>query len=169
MKDKITIGKIVRPHGIKGELKIIPSLEDLSFLYDIEKLYINNIAYAVQNVKFVGEAVVVKLDGINKIEDAEKLRDQNICVSREDLDELSEDEFYTEDLIGCTVCLDQGKTVGKLVDVQNFGATDILVIRDGSEEFLCPLVADLVETVDLDNQKIILNKAKFLEVVEYED
>ena len=41
MKDKITIGKIVRPHGIKGELKIIPSLEDLSFLYDILS-FVNN-------------------------------------------------------------------------------------------------------------------------------
>ncbi len=170
MKKELTIGKIVRPHGIKGELKVIPTMQDLSFLDYIENLVIDDQAYAVENVKFVKDAFVVKLEGIDSIEDAEKFRDKKIGVRREDLEKDDKNDFYAEDLIGCKVYLDKdNRYIGKIADIQNYGSADVVVLQDGTEELMCPMVDGLIFSTDFDAQIVVFDKSKFLEVADYED
>ena len=169
MNNLITLGKIVRPHGVKGDVKVILSLNDLSFLNKTDVVYINNQPYTIQNVKQVSDGIALKLEGINSMNDAENYRNKNVCVERKHLQKLDENEFYAEDLIGCTLYFENNKEVGKIFDIQNYGATDILVIKDGTEEYLCPFLNNLIVDADLTNKKIVINKNAFLEVVDYED
>ena len=169
MNNLITLGKIVRPHGVKGDVKVILSLNDLSFLNKTDVVYINNQPYTIQNVKQVSDGIALKLEGINSMNDAENYRNKDVCVERKYLPQLEENEFYAEDLIGCTLYFENNKEVGKILDIQNYGATDILVIKDGTEEYLCPFLNNLIVDADLTNKKIVINKKAFLEVVDYED
>ena len=169
MNNLITLGKIVRPHGVKGDVKVILSLNDLSFFFIFDVVYINNQPYTIQNVKQVSDGIALKLEGINSMNDAENYRNKDVCVERKYLPQLEENEFYAEDLIGCTLYFENNKEVGKIFDIQNYGATDILVIKDGTEEYLCPFLNNLIVDADLTNKKIVINKKAFLEVVDYED
>ena len=169
MKNLITLGKIVRPHGVKGDLKVILSLEDLSFLNKTDTVYIQNTPYVIQNVKQVSDGIALKLEGINSMNDAENYRNKDVCVERKYLKELQQNEYYAEDLIGCTLYFEDNKEVGKIFDIQNYGATDILIIKDGTEEYMCPFLNNIIVSADLENKKVTINKKAFLEVVDYED
>lgn len=170
MDKLITLGKIVRPHGVKGDVKIILSLDDLSFLNRTDKVWIDSMQYKVHSIKQVSDGVALNLEGVHSIEDAEKLRNKTVKVERKYLEELKENEYYADDLIGCTLYFDtNNKEIGKISDIQNYGATDILIIKDGTEEYMCPLLDSIFVKVDYDAQKIIINKKAFLEVVDYED
>lgn len=170
MKKLITLGKIVRPHGVKGDVKIILNLEDLSFLGKTDTLYINGAPFIIQNVKQVSDGIAIKFEGIDNMDEAEKYRNKDVCVQRNFLAKLKKNEYYAEDLIGCTLYFDDNnKEVGKIFDIQNYGATDILIIRDGTEEYMCPLLDTIFVDVNYDERKITINKKAFLEVVDYED
>ena len=169
MKELVKLGKIVRPHGVRGEVKIMSDFDDTMLSSKLNNVFIDDNSIKVKNVKFMNNCIVLKLEGIDSMNDAESFRGKEVFISHDDLNELSEDEYYVEDLIGCNVVFENGKEVGKLSDVNNYGATDILVIKDGTEEIMCPLVEGLLIDVDFDMNKIIINKEKFLEVTVYAD
>ena len=169
MKELVKLGKIVRPHGVRGEVKIMSDFDDTMLSSKLNNVFIDKKQYAVKNMKFVKDSVVLKLEGVETMNDAETFRGKEVFISHDDLNELDDDEYYVEDLIGCNVVFENGKEVGKLSDVNNYGATDILVIKDGTEEIMCPLVEGLLVDVDFDLNKIIINKEKFLEVTVYAD
>ena len=170
MKKLITLGKIVRPHGVRGDVKVILSLNDLSFLNKTDILYIDGAPYTIQNVKQVSDGIAIKFESINNMDDAENYRNKDVCVERKYLEELKDNEYYADDLIGCTLYFDaDNKEIGKIADIQNYGATDILIIRDGTEEYMCPLLDTIFVKVNYEERKIIINKKAFLEVVDYED
>lgn len=170
MNNLLTLGKIVRPHGVKGDVKVILSLNDLSFLDYTDTIWIDSMQYKVHSIKQVSDGVAFKLDGVNSIEDAEKLRNKEVKVERKYLSKLKENEYYAQDLIGCILLFDKdNKQVGKIQDIQNYGATDILIIKDGTEEYMCPLLDTIIVSADYDKKEIIISKKAFLEVVDYED
>lgn len=169
MKDLIKLGKIVRPHGVRGEVKVLSDFDDSMLNLKLKNVFIDNQQFNVKSIKFMSESIVLKLDGVESMNDAENFRNKDVFISHNDLNELSDDEYYVDDLIGCEVVLEDGKKVGKLADVNNYGATDILVIKDGTEEILCPLIEGLLVDVDFNSNKIVLNKKKFLEVTVYAD
>lgn len=168
-KELITLGTIVRPHGVRGEVKVLTDFDNSTLNPKLKTVFIDNNPYKVLSKKFLSGGIVLKIDGLNTVEDAESFRNKQVFISHDDLIELDEDEYYIEDLIGCVVCFEDGEQVGKIKDVQNFGASDILVIKNGTEETMCPLVEDLLVEVDLENGTIVVNKTKYLEVTVYED
>ena len=169
MKDLIALGEIVKPHGVKGELKVLTDFVEQDFNSKPKFVFIDNVKHDVQGMKFAKDCILLKLSGINTMTDAENFRNKEVLFSHSCLQELDEDEFYSDDLIGCEVFLENEKLVGKLVEVQNYGASDIFLIKNGTEELLCPVVKGLIKDVDFDNAKIVLDEAKYLEVTQYAD
>ena len=162
MQEKLEIGQIVNTFGIKGEVKIYPFTDDIKRFDKLEKIYVKTLKeskqYQIENVKYHKNMVILKIKGIDKIEDAEKLRDAYIEVDREDAIPLEEGTYYIADLIGLEVYTDEGNLLGKVDDIYNTGANDIYVIKDElGKQILLPGIQEVIKEVNLEKSKIIVH------------
>ena len=111
----------------------------------------------------LGSFAKIKICGIDTVEEAEKLKNKYISVDRQNAIKLNRGEYFIQDLIGCKVEYYDGKILGEIVDVDNFGASDILYISDKKNEFAIAFVEGIFESVDIQNKHIKVSK-KFDEV-----
>ena len=158
----IEIGKLVNTHGIKGEVKIYTYTDDIEALKKLKKMYLvmkngELKEYKVQSSKIQKSMLLVKFEGIDTVEEGNKLRETIVKRERKD-NELSEDEFFITDLIGLKVYEDNGAYLGILDDVLQPGANDVYVVKleDGSE-LLLPVIKQVVKDIDIENQKITVH------------
>ena len=162
MQKRLEIGQIVNTFGIKGEIKAMPFTNDIKRLDDLEKLYVKSNKceklYKIESVRYHKNMVLLKLEGINNPEDAEKLRNAFLEIDREDAIPLEKDTYFIADLIGLDVYTDEGNLLGKVDDIYNTGANDIYVVKDElGKQILLPGIKDVIKKVDLDNSKIIVH------------
>ena len=106
---------------------------------------------------------VLKIENINSPEQVDALREKLIFVDRENAVKLEEDRYFIADLVGCEI-FDGEKLFGKIVDVENYGASDILVIKNGNQNYSVPFLKEIFEKIDVKNQKIDVKK-RFFEVI----
>lgn len=165
----MVVGKIVKPQGIKGELKVQPLVSDLNNFLDFKTILIDGQTYTVKSVRIHEGFVYVLLKEVTDRNMSETFREKIIEVDKTALPSLDEGFYYITDLEGCNIFFEDGEKLGKVKEVQNFGASDILVIKSGSEEILCPFLKKVFLDVDINAKKIIANKQKFLEVTQSED
>lgn len=165
--DFLEVGKIINTHGLRGEVKIVtwtdsPEVfEDLSFV--IAKIRGEETHLDIKNVKYQKNNIIVAFSQLNSIEEAEKLKNAVLLVPREELGELPEGVYYIADLIGCEVYDKAGK-IGDLVDVFSTGSNDVYDIkRDGKKNLLVPIIDGVLQSVDVENKKIIIEIPKGLE------
>ena len=160
MKSEFTIGKILRPRGIKGVAKIEVYTEDSSRLLRLKKLTVGGREYCVENVTSDGGFLYVKLKGVDTPEAVEALRGADVKVLRSELPPPPADHYYIADLLGADVVVN-GDVLGELVDVLQYGSADVYVVKtaDGSVSF--PAIKEVVRTIDAENGKIILDDRMF--------
>lgn len=149
MLEKIMIGAVISPHGLRGEMNIYPTTDDPERFRSLREvlLYQNGayVPYKVQGVKLFKGRPILKLAGIGRIEEAEPLRGTEIYVDRADAVPLAEGEYFIGDLVGCEVRQEDGVRIGELADVLKTGANDVYVIRmDNGKERLLPSIPDCV-------------------------
>ncbi len=139
---KITIGKIAAPHGVKGLVKILPFCEDLSLLETVE-------AFDITLKNPSGKYILAEIAGLNSREDVEAVKGTELTISRDQLPEPDEGEYYIEDLVGMkAIHAQSGDVAGKIIAVHNFGAGDLLEIKPPSgEAFLIPFNDDTVPEI----------------------
>ena len=159
--DYIKIGMIVKPHGVRGEVKVLPLTDDVKRFDDLKNIYIKNdnlfLMEEIASMKNQNDFIILKLKEFNKLEDAESLRDKYIFVQRNDAVKLYEDEYYTQDLVGCEIRF-HDMSLGKVIDVINEGSCDIFVVEYKKSEVYYPFVKELVASVDIENKTIIINQ-----------
>ncbi|WP_373598299.1 ribosome maturation factor RimM [Paraclostridium bifermentans] len=167
MENKLThfkIGKIVKTQGLKGEVRIYSSADDIYRFDDLNTFYIGkdlNTEYKVEKVRYKGNLVIMKIKGIDRVEEAEKIVGKNLYVSREDSRELDEDEFFIADMIGIDVYTVDGEHVGELKDVLQYSANDVYVIKGKeNQEYLIPAVMKFVPEIDIEERKMIIDPIK---------
>ncbi len=165
---KMIIGKILKPQGIRGELKIKPQVDEENFK-QIKSVEIDGKLFTIKSVSSREGYAYICFNEIKDRNEAEEFRDKDISVNQEDLLPLEENQYYIDDLIGCKLVDENGEKLGKVFDVQNYGASDILVIRDGSEEVLCPFLNKVFVRVDTENKIITVSKKHYLEVTQSEN
>ncbi|MEG2984931.1 MAG: ribosome maturation factor RimM, partial [Peptostreptococcaceae bacterium] len=143
MENKLThfkIGQIVKTQGLKGEVRVYSSADDIYRFDDLNIFYIGKdfaTEYKVEKVRYKGNLVIMKIKGIDSVEMAEKLKGKNIYVSRDESRELEEDEFFIADMIGIDVYTVDNKHVGVLEDVLQYSANDVYVIKgEDDKEYL---------------------------------
>lgn len=157
----IEIGQIVNTHGIKGEVKLNPWTDDL---YDIEELdvlyYENGDELKLERARVHKNTVIIKIKGIDNINDAEKLKGKVLFTEKTP---LPEGRYYIKDLIGLTA-VENDTEIGTLTDVFNTGANDIYEIktRIGKTLYL-PVIDGVIGDVDLENKKIYVTIPEGLE------
>ena len=162
MEEYLEIGQIVNTNGLKGFLKVKPLTDDITRFEDLETIYIQRnkelIEFKIQEVKYVKNMVLLKLEGIDDIEEAEKYKNFYIKINRKDAVELEEDSYFIVDIIGSEVYTDEDAYLGKVIDVFQTGSNDVYTVKSESgKEILLPAIKDVVKSVDVKNKKIIVH------------
>ena len=165
---KLEIGKVLKAQGIKGEVKISCYLDDALMLNDVKQLYIGSNTYTVERLRPDGAFCYVQLSGVTDRNSAEALRNWSVYADKESVT-VPQNRYFIADLVDCTVMLDDGKSVGKVLQVLQYGSADIFVCSDGVKEVSFPFLNDLVTYVNIECKRIILNSKRFEEVAVYED
>ena len=155
MKDILGVGKIVNTHGLKGEVKVIPLTDDPKRYNELEFVLIDGIEKKIQGCKYQKDRVIVKVEGIDTIEEAEKYKNKYMEIPREYAVPLEEDTYYIADIIGCNVFDTNGKDLGEVYDVIQTKNNDVYWIRK-PKELLIPVLLDIVTDIDDENRKITI-------------
>jgi 16S rRNA processing protein RimM len=152
------IGYILKPHGIKGEVKVDPISPYPERFNRLDRVYLKNDsiqAYSIQSVRISNRFVFLKLSEINSRSEAELLRNYEVLIDKEQLIELKADEFFIHDLVGCEVISENGDLIGKIVEVMQVSSNDIYVVQDErGREILVPAIKDVIKNIDIKHKKI---------------
>ncbi len=158
-------GKIVNVHGLRGEVKIMPWCDGPDFLCEFDYLYLDkngNRELEVEKARVFKNMVIAKFRDVDTVEDAEKLREKVLYISRDDV-ELDEDTYFIKDLIGIRVIDDETeKEYGVIKDVFQTGANDVYTVRNNEKEYLVPAIADVIISTDIDNKLMRIRPLKGL-------
>ncbi len=165
--NRTAIGVVRKPHGIKGGLKVTLYSIDLELLQELEQLFVNTGSewkqLTLRNSQGYDDYAILSFNEIPDRTDAETYRGMEIYTLREDMPELDDDEFYIDDLIDCDVVDENHKNLGKVIEIISPGAHDVLLIQQGDQEMLIPLVDEWVVDIDLKDRRIQVNSAEVVE------
>ncbi len=165
--DYIEIGKIINTHGVRGHVKVMPFTDYPERFRKMKSVFLQkrngNVAeYAIEEVKYVKNTVLLKLQGVNDMDAAQLLKDSLLVVERKDAVKLPKDTYYIFDLIDCKV-YEQEAYLGIVTDVLETGSNDVYVVKDENEkELLIPALGWVVLSVDIANKKIQVQLPKGL-------
>ncbi len=156
------IGQIVNTFGIKGMVKVNPFTDDISQFEEMETILVdkkgNLLEIQIEEVKYSKNQVLLKLKGIETVEEAEKYRNCYLKLPREKARKLPKNTYFIADLIGLEVYTEEGKLLGKVDDIYNTGASDIYVIKDElGKQILLPAIKDVIKQIDLEQEKIVVH------------
>ena len=162
MKQKyLECGKITGTHGIRGEVRVHPWCDSPEFLTKFKTLYTDKSGTSIKvSARSHKNMVIMKIDGVDTIELAERLRNTVIYIDRDDAS-LSDDEVFIQDIIGIEVYdADTNILLGKISDVSQTGANDVWHIEKDGKEYLVPAVDEVVISVDVDAEKAVIRPIK---------
>ncbi|WP_028550399.1 ribosome maturation factor RimM [Paenibacillus sp. UNC451MF] len=163
MSEKLyTVGKIVNTHGIRGELKIVPETDfpDERFAKGSALIFFDpqkqtTLSVTVESAREHKKMFMVKFKGFDNINDVEKYKGWLLKVEEKYLSELSDDEFYYHEIIGCTVFTDEGEKLGTINEILSPGANDVWVVeRESGKPVLIPYIDDVVLEVDVNEKRV---------------
>lgn len=156
MKTQLTIGKVLRPRGIKGVVKIETYSGNASRLLHLKTLTVGGEDMRVENLSAEGAFLYAKLVGTDTAEAAEALRGKEVKALRKELPTPPDGRYYIVDLLGADVYAD-GDRLGELVDVLQYGSADVYVVKtaDGSLSF--PALKEVIKDIDVENGVIKLD------------
>ena len=157
----IKIGVIAKPQGIKGEVKIIPDNNAERYL-NLKKVLIDNLEMKINSISARNDALFVKFENVNDRNVAELLRGKEIFAKEDDLENLKENEYYFKDLIGAEVFDEENNKIGELIDIEQYGAADVISIREKNIIFSVPFIDSVF--VSVKPQKIVINKKEYDEI-----
>ncbi|MDD6056824.1 MAG: ribosome maturation factor RimM [Clostridiales bacterium] len=162
MEDLFQVGIITSMHGVRGEVKVFPTTDDLARFKELQSVILDmgkeKKHLEIEGVKFFKNMVILKFKGIDNRNDAEQYRKKSLYVTRENAVKLKEDEYFIADLIGLSVLSDEGEDLGELVEVLQTGANDVYVLhKEGSSDILLPAIKDCVREVDLQGGRMVVH------------
>ena len=159
MEEYFEIGQIVNTSGLKGILKIKPFTDDIKKFSNLKTIYIKTKSglteFKIEQVRYVKNMVMLKLAGIDTVEEAEKYRNLYIKILRDQEEELEEGSYYVVDILGCKVNTDANQELGKIVDVFQTGSNDVYVVKDEQgKQILLPAIKQVIKNVDIEGRRI---------------
>jgi 16S rRNA processing protein RimM len=162
----LAIGKVVKPWGLKGAVRIYSYAESLDSFLCISRLHAQGkdgpIDLLLEEAKQQKKWVLLKFRERDRIEDVEELVGLTLYMDRRELPRLEEGEYYWHDLIGMEVLTDSGRLVGTLEKVMETGSHDVYVVLKGEREVLVPAIRDVVREVDVPGKRMIIHAVEGL-------
>jgi len=160
MDDLVVIARIVKTRGLRGEA-VADILTDFPERFEgLENVVVKPLSggdgrtLKIEKFWFQKGRVILKFAGVDTGEEAEKLRDSDVCVPEQDAVELEDDEFFDWQLAGCAVETIDGTPIGEVSEVMRTGGTEILVVKGDGKEYLIPFAESICTDVDIENKLI---------------
>ena len=170
MEDLLKVGVITSTHGVRGEVKVFPTTDDVNRFKKLKQVLLYTgkeyLTLEIEGVKFFKNMVILKFKGLNLIEDVEKYRQKALFVERKDAVRLKKDEYFIADLIGLQVFGEDGVLIGTLKDVITTGANDVYAVEiaagnnlgaEAGTEVLLPAIKQCVLEVDVEAGKMVVH------------
>ena len=159
MEEVLQVGVITTVHGVRGEVKVFPTTDDVNRFKKLKEVILDTgrekITLEIEGVKFFKQMVILKCKGIDTLDDVAKYRQAGLYVTRSNAVKLDRDEYFIADLIGVEVYDESDQLIGVLEDVIATGANDVYTIRmtDG-RELLLPAIKQCVLDVDVQGRRM---------------
>jgi len=159
MQQYLEIGKIPAPHGINGEVKVIPLTDNPERYLDLDWVYIEKGTelnkHHISNVKFLKNTVIVKFKEINNRNEAELLRNFYLKIDRSNAVKLPKDSYFICDIVDCEVYDIKGAKIGVVYEVIETGSNDVYVVkRERGKDVLIPALKSVVKDISISEKKI---------------
>jgi 16S rRNA processing protein RimM len=157
----IPIGKVLGPHGIRGQLRVLPYSGDSASITSLRTVLLRTPggsydSYEIAHTVVHKKHVLVTLKGFDNINQVLSLAGREVFIRRDQFPQLPAGEYYWCDLIGLVVKTEAGETLGELVDIFETGSNDVYVVKAGAREILIPATEEVVLDVDLDAGRMIV-------------
>lgn len=167
MEDMLRIGVITTTHGIRGEVKVFPTTDDVQRFKKCDEVILvtkkENLTLHVEGVKFLKNIVILKFKEFNNINEVEGFRQCDLMVTRENALPLPEGGYYLCDVIGAKVVEEDGTSVGEITDVIETGANNVFVIEtESGKEILFPVIPECIKKVDTEEKLVTAHVMKGL-------
>jgi len=161
-KQYVLVAKIIKPHGVRGGVKVFPYSKCPDSLAKYKELVLADSggsfvkSFTVNRVQSQGNIAILQLEGVTTKEEAADLIGHQLWVSKADIPKLTEDEYYWFELKGLRVVTVDGVEVGVVTSVFNTKAHDILVVTGNKKEYLIPVLGNIVQGRDATGQNLII-------------
>lgn len=167
MEKYLRVGVISNTHGVRGEVKVYPTTDDIKRFDDLKEAVIDTgeeyFPVHVIGVKYFKNMVILRFEEFDNINEVLPYKGMDLLVSREHAIPLGEGEHFIVDLIGCRVVTDKGKNLGELVDVLQTGANGVYVVKmENGKEVLLPVIEQCVLEKDVEHGIITVHVMKGL-------
>lgn len=161
--NKISILKVLKPQGLNGELKCLPLTQREEVLTNLQYVFCDGKKITVISSKPRLGFVYICLENVASVEEAEKFRNKELFIEKTDFGDLDENTFFIDDLVGLTVVDKTGAFVGDILGVENYGAGDLLEVKEKWATYLVPFIKQVFVSVDVENNQVVIDYEKFLE------
>lgn len=162
--DLFTIGQIVAPHGVRGDVRIYPDTDFPDRFLHMKYGYIGGKKYEVRAARLHKRVVLMKFVGVDDRNAAELLVGKALEVPREDLVPLKEGQHYIYDLLGMSVYDVQDNYLGKVSDVLKTGSNDVYVVTDDDgKEWLYAAIPDVVKSIDEGTKRMVIDPPEWVD------
>lgn len=156
------VGRVIKPRGLKGELKVKIITSFPGHFEKLESLFVKQKdiwqAYSVIQAKLSGRFVYLKFKDVNSVEQAEQLRNAELGIEQQQLVELEQDEYYVHDLIGLQVFDEQDLLLGTLTDVETYPGNDVYVVQaEDGREYLIPAIQKVIKQVNIKTNRLTIH------------
>ena len=162
MEQFLQVGIITSPHGVRGEVKVFPTTDDARRFKKLKEVILDEKrtqrTLEIEQVKFFKNMVILKLKGIESMNDADKLRNVPLLIPREQAVKLKPGEYFICDLIGLQVSDESGTLLGTLTEVIQTGANDVYVVQmENGKEVLIPNIKECIIKVSLEENSMTVH------------
>ncbi len=153
-------GTITTTHGIKGEVKVFPAVDDPGRFSLFKEVFLKGkgktLHMEIENVKFFKKTVILKFRGIDDINEVIPFRNFEIMAKRSDIADLQENQYFDADLIGIKVFTKEGEELGELTSILHSPGNDVFIIKGRDDkEIMIPSVKKFILSVDIGERKIV--------------
>jgi 16S rRNA processing protein RimM len=158
----LALGKAVKAWGLKGELKVHPYADSITIAAGTATVFLRGAGsdlteYVVERVRRAGPAWIMQLQGVQTVEQAERLVGRELLIVRSAAPTLPEGTYYHADLIGLQVVTEDGRELGRIVEILETGANDVYVVHGAGSEWLVPATKEVVRKVDLARKMMLIH------------
>lgn len=167
MEKLLRVGVIANTHGIRGEVKVFPTTDDVNRFKKLKKTILDtgkdHIELNVVSAKFFKNMVILKFKEFDNINDVERYKGCDLLVTRENAVKLNKGEYFIADILEAEVFLEDGSRFGILKDVMQTGANDVYVVEmtDG-REVLIPSIPQCIVERNIEEKRVVVHLLKGL-------
>jgi 16S rRNA processing protein RimM len=152
----IVVGRVVAPWGVKGEVKVEVMTDFPDRFSPGEEVHIDGCPTIIENSRWHKGRAILKLDTVDSVEAAEKLRGRWLEIPPSKLRSLPKDQYYQFQLMGLEVWTTQGQHLGRIADILPTGSNDVYLVQGELGELLIPAIEDVVKSVELEKGRIVV-------------